>query len=255
MVMGRIAESVVKEAVLKLVAGGIPIDEAVQTAESKIRRKYAPYLPKVLVDYYLLQFSKAARTLLHYLETEGYEFKHAEVPDRNYMPEIQLLQDPSGILNIYGIPDLLLYGSKRLIGELKWGASATKDTADLMFNKGELQFCFYPELERQHRQLLESMDFRYFRLNIFSELGSPSELEQKLITLGSPGKLDTTLRIFGLAPTQEQVTKGFDQLKEIGKSILNGEFKILEDPNDYWSPCTNCDFNLPADPFRNASSR
>jgi hypothetical protein len=40
------------------------------------------------------------------------------------------------------------------------------------------------------------------------------------------------------------VTRGFDQLKEIGKSILNGEFKILEDPNDYWSPCTTCDFIL-----------
>ncbi len=244
LVKGRIAESVVKEAVLKLRFGGTSIEEAVQNAESKIRRKYAPYLPKVLVDYYLLQFSKAARTLLQYLETEGYDFKHAEVPDRGYMPEIQLLDDPYGTFNIYGIPDLLFYGAKRLIGEMKWGAAATKETADFMFNKGELQFCFYPELERQHRQLLESADFRYFRLNIFSELGSPTALEQKLIALGSPGKLDTTLRIYGLAPTQEQVTRGFDQLKEIGKSILNGEFKILEDPNDYWSPCTTCDFIL-----------
>ncbi len=244
LVKGRIAESVVKEAVLKLKAGGISIVEAVQSAESKIRRKYAPYLPKVLVDYYLLQFSNAARTLLQYLETEGYEFKHAEVPDRTYMPEIQLLEDDLGIMNIYGIPDLLFYGAKRLIGEMKWGASATKETADFMFNQGELQFCFYPELERQHRQLLESSGFRYFRLNIFSELGSPAELEHKLINLGAPGRLDTTLRIYGLAPTQEQVTIGFDQLKEIGKSILKGEFKILEDPNDYWSPCTTCDFIL-----------
>ena len=244
LVKGRIAESVVKEAVLKLHSGQISIDEAVQSSESKIRRKYASYLPKVLVDHYLLQFSKAARVLLEFLQTQGYDFAFAEVPDRSYMPEIRLLEESSGILSIYGIPDLLFYGAKKLIGEMKWGAAATAGTADSMFGKGELQFCFYPELERQHRQLLESADFRYFRLNIFGELGSPVELEQKLRSLGSPASLDTTLRIFGLAPTQQDIASNFEQLKVIGKGILNGEFKILEDPNDFWSPCTTCGFIL-----------
>ncbi len=244
LVRGRIAESVVKEAVLKLRADDISIEEAVQSSESKIRRKYAPYLPKVLVDHYLLQFSRAARVLLEYLRAEGYDFKFAEVPGRNYLPEMKLTEDASGIMFIYGIPDLLFYGSKKLIGEMKWGASATAQTADWMFNQGEMQYCFYPELERQHRHLLETADFRYFRLNIFSELGSPTDLEQRLKDLGSPGRLDTTLRIFGLAPTQEEVTGGFEQLKEIGKDILHGEFRILEDPNDYWSPCTTCGFIL-----------
>ncbi len=244
LVKGRIAESVVKEAVLKLRAGATSIEEAVQAAESKIRRKYAPYLPKVLVDYYLLQFSKAARVLLDYLKAEGYDFAFAEIPDRKYMPEIRLIEDPSGILSIYGIPDLLLYGSKKLIGEMKWGASATAGTADSMFGRGELQFCFYPELERQNRQLLQPVDFRYFRLNTYSELGSPAELEQNLRKLGAPSNLDTTLRIFGLAPTQQDVDSNFEKLKEIGRNILKGDFKILEDPNDFWSPCTTCGFIL-----------
>jgi hypothetical protein len=160
------------------------------------------------------------------------------------MPRIKLLDDPAGVLNIYGIPDLLFYGSKKLIGEMKWGAAATAQTADWMFNRGELQFCFYPELERQHRQLLETADFRYFRLNIYSELGSPTDLRQKLEALGSPGNLDILLRIFGTAPTQEDIANSFGQLKEIGKEILHGEFRILEDPNDYWSPCTTCSYIL-----------
>lgn len=244
LVKGRIAESVVKEAVLKLRAGIGPVDEAVISAESKIRRKYAPYLPKVLTDHYLLQFTKAARVLLEYLKSEGYDFAYAETPGRNYISEITLLVDPAGTLNIYGIPDLLFYGNKKLIGEMKWGAKSTSETADSMFGKGELQFCFYPELERQKRELLDSADFRYFRLNIFGELGSPTELEQKLKRLGAPAKLDTTLRIFGLAPTQQEIAENFAKLKEIGKGILQGEFKILEDPNDYWSPCTTCGFIL-----------
>ncbi len=160
------------------------------------------------------------------------------------MPEITLLDDPAGALFIYGIPDLLFYGSKKLIGEMKWGAAATADTANAMFNRGELQFCFYPELERQTRQLLESADFRYFRLNIFADLGAPTELEQRLRTLGAPYKLDTTLRLFGHMPSQEEISENFGKLKDLGRDILHGEFKILEDPNDYWSPCTTCAFIL-----------
>jgi hypothetical protein len=244
LVKGRIAESVVKEAVAKLRAGDTSIEDAVRNAEAKMRRKYGAYLPKVLLDHYLIQFSRAARTLLLYLQSEGYDFKFAEVPGRDYLPEMPLIEDSFGILNIYGIPDLLFYGSKRLIGEMKWGASATKETAEYMFNQGELQFCFYPELERHHRQLLETADFRYFRLNIFSELGSPADMEQKLRTLGSPGKIETTLRIFGNAPLREEIAAKFEALKEVGRGILRGEFKILEDPNDFWSPCTNCGFIL-----------
>ena len=244
MVRGRIAESVVKDAILKLKTGSCTIESAVSVAEAKIRRKYAPYLPKVLVDHYLLQFSEAARTFLDYLQTEGYDFSLAEVPDRNYMPEMQLVENDAGVLNIYGIPDLLIYGQKRLIGEMKWGASATKETVDFMFKKGELQFCFYPELERHHRQLLETADFRYFRLNIFAELGSPADLEQKLIAFGSPGKIETTLRIFGNAPSQEEIAIHFEKIKDLGKEILNGQFRIVEDPNDIWGPCTSCGFLL-----------
>jgi hypothetical protein len=238
------AESVVKDAVLKLRAGETSLQSAVQYAESKLRRKYAPYLPKVLIDHYLLQFSNAALVLLEYLSSEGYDFAYAEVPDREYLPEITLIEDECGKLDIYGIPDLLFYGTRRLIGEMKWGASATADTADAMFKRGELQFCFYPELERQHRQLLESTDFRYFRLNIYGELGSPAGMEQMLEMLGAPNRRDTTMRIYGQSPTQEEVRSNFEKLKEIGRSILKGEFKILEDPNDYFSPCTTCDFTL-----------
>lgn len=244
LVRGRIAESVVKEAIPKLKAGGITVEEAVQSAESKLRRKYAPYLPKVLLDHYLFQFSRAASVLLHYLQEQGYDFKYAEVPDRGYMPEITLLTEAEGMLNIYGIPDLLFYGSKKLIGEMKWGAAATAGTPDSMFTKGELQFCFYPELERQHRQLLEPSDFRYFRLNVYGDLGSPAQLELKLRQLRSPVNLDTTLRVFGSAPTEEDVAENFERLKETGRQILKGEFKILEDPNDYWSPCTTCVYIL-----------
>ena len=244
LVRGRIAESIVKEAIPKLRAGGASVDDAVQSAETKIRRKYAPYLPKVLLEHYLIQFSRAARVLLHYLQRQGYDFSFAEVPGRDYMPEMTLLLEEEGTMNIYGIPDLLLYGSKKLIGEMKWGSAATAGTADSMFTKGELQFCFYPELERQHRQLLEPADFRYFRLNIYGDLGSPEELEQKLRALRSPANLDTTLRIFGTYPAEEEIAENFEKLKNVGREILRGEFKILEDPNDYWSPCTTCAYIL-----------
>jgi ATP-dependent helicase/DNAse subunit B len=245
LVKGRIAESVVKEAIAKLRAGGMSIEEAVNSAEFKMRRKYAPYLPKVLVDYYLVQFSKAARVLLEYLKSEGYDFAHAETPGKEYgNNEITLVVDAPGSLSIYGIPDLLFYGSKKLIGEMKWGASSTKDTAHEMFSRGELQFCFYPELERQNRQLLEPVDFRYFRLNILAELGSPAALKEKFINLGYTSNLDATLRIYGLAPTQEDINENFERLKETGRNILNGQFKILEDPGDYMSPCTTCGFIL-----------
>jgi hypothetical protein len=244
LVKGRIAESVVKEAMPKLKSAGATVEEAVQFAETKLRRKYSPYLPKVLLDHYLSQFARAALTLLHYLQRQGYDFSFAEVPGRSYMPEMNLLLEREGQLDIYGIPDLLFYGSKKLIGEMKWGAAATAQTADSMFTRGELQFCFYPELERQHRQLLETAEFRYFRLNIFAELGDPDELEGVFRDLHSPNDLRTTLRVYGLAPRQEEVSDYFEKLKEIGREILRGKFKILEDPNDYWSPCTTCNFVL-----------
>ncbi len=243
-VKGRLAESVVKEAINKIKSSGTPIDQAINHAENKVRRKYGPYLPKVLMDHYLIQFSRAALVLLEFLESEGYDFAYAEIPDRGYDAEMPLVASDQGKMNIYGIPDLLFYGSKRLIGEMKWGASATAETSDQMFKRGELQFCCYPELERQHRQLLEVAEFRYFRLNIFAEIGSPKDLERKLRSLGSPGRLDTTLRIFGHAPSTTEVSDNLERLKAIGEAILRGEFRIVEDPGDFFSPCTTCKFSL-----------
>jgi hypothetical protein len=198
----------------------------------------------VLLEYYLSQFSRAARVVLKYLQTEDYDFSLAETPGRNYDCEIKLLEEPSGVLNIYGIPDLLFFGRKKLIVEMKWGSVATSDTPDAMFNKGELQFCFYPELERQKRGLLEPVDFRYFRLNIYGELGSPVDLEQKFRTLNCRSNIEKTLRIFGTSPSQDNINFNFVRLKEFGKNLLNGEFRILEDPNDFFSPCTSCAFIL-----------
>jgi hypothetical protein len=216
----------------------------VEQASRKIRRRYSSYLPKVLLDFYLAQFSRGAHALLDHLQSLGYDFAYAEVPDRKYLPEMKLVEDAEGSLYMYGIPDLLFYGGKRLIGEMKWGAAVTADTANTMFKMGEFQFCFYPELERQHRQLLESADFRYFRLNVFAELGSPAALEQRLRTLGAPAKIDRTLRIFGLAPTPGEVRENLENLRNVGRGILRAEFRILEDPSDLFSPCTDCRFML-----------
>lgn len=243
LVKGRMAESVVKEAIPKLRLG-TSIEEAIQHASARVRRKYASYLPKLVLEIYLSQFSRGAQRLLEFLQEEGYDFAYAEVPGREYDPKLKLVEDDSGSLTVYGIPDLLFYGQKKLIGEMKWGSPATSETTHAMFNRGEFQFCIYPELERSHRQLLETADFRYFRLNAFADMGSPSDMEEKLRAMGSPQKIDVTLRIFGNAPTSQEVAAGFERLKGYGRGILRSEFRILKDPSDFFSPCSYCRFVL-----------
>src|SRR5262249_22731334 len=179
-------------------------------------------------------------------EELGFDLKRTEAPDYGEGGETELIRSGNGdfSLMIKGIPDFVFYKNEKsgLVVDLKWGTRSVTYSLGYIWGRGEAQFCIYPAIVQAGSGI--AMPFQYFRLNAFCDYGSPSKIEKKIFRIDPTLKeINVALRVFGEKATSEQCQEYFaDKVSKEAMAILDGEFRIIRDPNAPFTVCKFCSF-------------
>ena len=243
---GIISEDVVKTSFRMLRDQTIKKAAAIQHAVERVRSKYVPIFPAPLLDHYLKLFQKGTVEFIDYIEELGFDLKRTEAPDYGEGGETELVRSLNGnfSLMIKGIPDFVFHKNAKegLVVDLKWGTRSVMSTINGIWQRNEAQFCIYPAIIQGESGI--AMPFQYFRLDAFCSYGSPSKIEKKILSI-DPSLRDTNvaIRVFGEKATPEQCQDYFQgKANEKGIGILEGDFRIIKDPNAPFTVCKFCSF-------------
>jgi hypothetical protein len=253
---GILSESIVKGTIRHLKQDSMPVPAAIRKAAQGVRRKYGDVFPRMILEMYIDRFVLAATNLLEYLQEEDYRLELSETPEYENKESLELIpagESPGGAsLVLTGIPDLITYKARKrsgLISDLKWGTAGVAGTPSEIFKTAEAQFCLYPAMVE--KRIGELLPFRYFRLNVFEELGTPTRVANGLKKIGLKGdSAKLVLRNFGGESLPRSAGKRdaasqehwLDECKRLAVQLLSGEFRIIKDPMGPFSACGRCSY-------------